>query len=223
MPRKIPYQKKKKCQNCDKLLKLKPRPNYTKMSRSYRSKQRIFLLKKLQQLASYASTISLSLLPVKFASNSVPARTFSTKDMKILTENDQTETAEFKHAKGRDEAMISYRKYQRFSTTAGLSLSSEYRIRKVYKRIDDKFRLLNNAFGYFFDAETKIKFVLKKTLQKMRANKITVNDDTFILKFCGDGTNITKSRLQIINFAFTVINDSTTAMSAKGNYILGIN
>ena len=220
MPRN--YQKKKKCNNCDKILKLKQRPNFNTMSKSYRSKQRIFLLKKLQQLASYASTINLELSPVIFINKDAPLRNFVKKDLKIIRDMDQHETAEFKHAKGRDEAMISYKKYKNFNDTAGLSLSSEYRIRKVYKKIDEKFRLFNNAFGYYFDVESKIKFVLKKTLQNLRAKNLIVKDNSFILKFCGDGTNITKSRLQIINFAFTVINDTTTAMSAKGNYIIGI-
>ena len=109
------------------------------------------MLKKLQQLASYASTINLELSPVIFINKDAPLRNFVKKDLKIIKDMDQHETAEFKHAKGRDEAMISYKKYKNFNDTAGLSLSSEYRIRKVYKKIDEKFRLFNNAYGYYFE------------------------------------------------------------------------
>lgn len=218
MPRRIPYQRDNSCKHCRKLLLIKPRMNYKRMSQPYQSKTKTFLMLHLNRIASFAFTLGLSLFNVKFKSSNFPRRF---EDFKILDETDYTESEQFTHAKARDEAMISYRKYRRFSKTANLGLSSEYKLRKIYEKIDSQINLSNNAYGYYLDSATKIKKVLTKTLEKMRTNNVEMKDNTFILKFCGDGTNITKSNLQIVNFAFTVINDSTTAMSAKGNYILG--
>ena len=91
----------------------------------------------------------------------------------------------------------------------------------------DKYKLSLNKFfelkksingkGYTVNCREKIEFVLKKFYEK---NKI-IQDNTFLIKLAGDGCSLNGSRVNILNFTFTIINDHENCMSSKGNYVLG--
>ena len=68
------------------------------------------------------------------------------------------------------------------------------------------------------DTLEKIRFVVKKYIEKSEIKE----NETLILKLGGDGTNITKANLKLLNFTFTCINQKSVAKTSKGNYILGI-
>lgn len=217
------YKKIQKCENCYSLLKIKNRKNYFDVNKFNKSRHKKFIFEKLSQISKFASTIGLVLSPVKFTKKAKIQnnKEFTKNDLKILEEERTEENETFLHSKAKDISMLSRRKYQSFRKICGPTLSSNYHVGKIYNKIHTAFPVMRNRHGFFLNPEEKIKFVLKKTLEKMQEDKLIIENNTFIIKFCADGTNITKSRLQIINFAFTIINDKTTAMSVRGNYILG--
>ena len=67
----------------------------------------------------------------------------------------------------------------------------------------------------------KIKFVCSKYLEKLASQtppEMVVNN-TFRLMICGDGVQITKTHLSLLNICFTLLNDGD--LSHKGLYTLG--
>lgn len=126
----------------------------------------------------------------------------------------------FKTIMAKDCSNLSERNYKIFRSTLGLSqLPTLKRLTKLKKNLNSIFKLSTNAYGAFVNPEEKIKFVIKQFLIR---EKEPVQDDTFIIKFSGDSTNITKANLKILNFAFTLINEKQTAKTSKGNYMLGV-
>jgi hypothetical protein len=77
--------------------------------------------------------------------------------------------------------------------------------------------LFKISIGVYLDPLEKIRFVIKKYIEK---NDI-IENEPLILKLGGDGTNITKANLKLLNFTFTCINEKNVAKTSKGNYILG--
>ena len=67
----------------------------------------------------------------------------------------------------------------------------------------------------------KIKFVCSKYLNKLTSQtpKGVVVNDTFKIMICGDGIQITKTHLNLLNICFTLLNDGD--LSHKGLYTLG--
>jgi hypothetical protein len=65
----------------------------------------------------------------------------------------------------------------------------------------------------------KVEFVLKKIIGNL--DNIVINNDTFIIKLSGDGKVITKTKTEINNIVFTLINDEKQCKTSAGNYILG--
>ena len=67
----------------------------------------------------------------------------------------------------------------------------------------------------------KIKFICSKYLEKLASQtppEMVVNN-TFRLMICGDGVQITKTHLSLLNICFTLLNDGD--LSHKGLYTLG--
>jgi len=67
----------------------------------------------------------------------------------------------------------------------------------------------------------KIKFVCSKYLKKLtlQTPQGTVVNDTFKIMICGDGVQITKTHLNLLNICFSLLNDGD--LSHKGLYTLG--
>ena len=70
--------------------------------------------------------------------------------------------------------------------------------------------------GFYVEPLQKIKFVCKKYLEKK-----TARVETFRIKLSADGTSITKSRVNVLVFTFTLLNDVKNAQSVFGQMILG--
>ena len=118
----------------------------------------------------------------------------------------------------KDETNLSKRKYKKFRQICkSANLPSYYLVKKMQKKLDRKNKIVTNQYGVYNKPLEKIQFVCGKYLQKYNA----VKDDIFIIKLSGDGTTITKSNVNLLNFTFTLINDWKTAMTSKGNYSLG--
>ena len=84
---------------------------------------------------------------------------------------------------------------------------------KIYNPSD------SNKMGAFIgEPILKIKFVCQKYLEKLKPPE-TVENNTFKIMICGDGLQITKTHLNMLNFCFTLLNDGD--LSHKGFYTLG--
>lgn len=77
--------------------------------------------------------------------------------------------------------------------------------------------------SYIKDPTSKIKFVCEKYLEKL--GKLIppekVKDNTFKILLCGDGVNLTRTHLNILNFTFSLVNDEDLRLG--GYYTLGKN
>lgn len=119
-----------------------------------------------------------------------------------------------------DGANMSQRNYIGFKKQMSISCMPSLNILTTFKkRLNQFFDLKKNEYGNFVDCKQKIEYVLKKIFTK---HSNVVKNDTFSLKFSGDGTNITKSSVQLLNFTFTVLNDQERCKTSIGNYILGM-
>ena len=90
-------------------------------------------------------------------------------------------------------------------------------VKNVRQKADKFFKIKNNDNGVFNKPKHKIRYMCKKFIE----NNGEIHNDTFIIKLAGDGTSVTKSGVNLLNFAFTIINDTVNAKSVNGNYILG--
>ena len=91
------------------------------------------------------------------------------------------------------------------------------KIDEIKIKMNKFFEIKINDFGAYVNVEEKIQFILSKIYLKL--NK-TIENDTFHLRFAGDGAMITKTRLTLMNFTFTVLNEKK--YSADANYLLGV-
>jgi len=67
----------------------------------------------------------------------------------------------------------------------------------------------------------KIRFICSKCVQKLASQtpqEMVVNN-TFRIMICGDGVQITKTHLSLLNICFSLLNDGD--LSHKGLYTLG--
>lgn len=62
--------------------------------------------------------------------------------------------------------------------------------------------------------------MIVKQFLKNREN--IISDNKLIIKYSGDGTNLTKSNKKILNFTMAIINDKNRCTTSNGHYILGI-
>jgi hypothetical protein len=93
---------------------------------------------------------------------------------------------------------------------------------KIYKLKQNE-----NGNGYKIkNCAMKIEFYLKKYYQRQirkiesTEDSLTIQqiipNDTFYLKLAGDGVSLNRSKVNILNFTFTILNDIENAMSVNG-------
>lgn len=66
-----------------------------------------------------------------------------------------------------------------------------------------------------------VKDKLNPVLEKFLLDGNIPTNNTFIIKFSGDSTNITKSHKKILNTVLSLINDEENANAAIGQYSIG--
>jgi hypothetical protein len=120
----------------------------------------------------------------------------------------------------KDAANMSEKGYINFRKEAnkiqGMRLPPLNRLNTFKKKMNQFFKVHKNQYGAYVSPKDKIEFVLNKIYQNL---KKTIVNDTFFLEFCGDGTLLTKTRLNILNFTFNVLN--VKDLSFRGHYTLG--
>jgi hypothetical protein len=206
----------------DKII-LRKRRNFFEISREGQRKCRHHIKEKTNDLNMFLKSMGLQFKCIEIVRrNDKVDEDFEIKIMnKTVTKfkTEETKTLLLDALKAVDEANMSEQSYRGFKKTMKLpSMPTLYRIRAHRSRLNSFFDLKQNDFGHYVDARQKIEYVLKKIYKKETTQ---IKDDTFFLKFSGDGTNITKTSVQLLNFTFTVLNDKGICKTSSGNYILG--
>ena len=73
--------------------------------------------------------------------------------------------------------------------------------------------------NHFIDPVQKIKFVCKKFLSR----KPNFPSNVFKIKLSCDGITISKTKVQLLNFSFNLLDDQKNALNVEHTYILGKN
>ena len=94
-------------------------------------------------------------------------------------------------------------------------MPSLYSIVNLRSKFNDIFNLSKNIQGYYLNVSEKINYILENIINDYP------NDYTFNLKVKGDGIKIGPN-LMLLNFDFSIINQSHKAKTSKGHYTLGM-
>ena len=117
----------------------------------------------------------------------------------------------------KDKTSISNAGYHELSMIS--NLPSSYQIKKYTKQMNDQYEIQNSPEGIVGvqqSLKTQLKFVITCLI-----NNGTQLPDTLRVKLTGDGTQIARG-FNVINFAFTVLEEGEKAMSVSGNHCLAI-
>ena len=126
----------------------------------------------------------------------------------------------------KDSANLSRRTYTTFKNKLNhiifekrSKLISEYKLNIFKIKMNKFYQLKRNSLGYFVDSFDKIKFTLTKIFNSLRNQNIEIKNNVFNLHLSGDGCSISKTKINIINFTFKVLNEGD--QSSTGLYTLG--
>ena len=123
--------------------------------------------------------------------------------------------------KARDQINISGKSYLHlkkvFTKIPNVRLPGLTRVDQIKLKMNKFFEVIQSESGAFVNVQEKIQFILNKIY--LTSNK-KIENNTFHLRFAGDGAMITKTRIIIMNFTFCVLNQKRS--NAESNYILGI-
>ena len=202
------------------------RINYFNLRDKFREKRKI--KEKLRQFNNYLNTYGLKFSNIEITSKN-ENNDFDLSIEEIIPEKKKAAICQT----ARDKASMSERSYKEFRNTikpiANLATLAECNAYKKKLNIVWPIRSLSDDLnenetyqGAFIDEPiTKIKFVCQTFLEKLNAEdkKKKIENNTFNLLLCGDGLQITKTHLNLLNFCFTLINDGD--LSHNGFYTLG--
>ena len=83
----------------------------------------------------------------------------------------------------------------------------------------NKLVVYSNQKGVFVSIREKLRIYMAQLHKNKKLNLIENN--TITIKFCGDGTNLTK-KSSIYNFCFSIIDQKKTCKTAFGHYLIGL-
>ena len=188
-----------------------------------KSKEKRKIKKKLDQFNKYLNSYGLGFNKIEISKQTVNNYMLDI-ETNTTQETEQSKAAICQTAK--DVALMSDKSYIKFrNTLSPFSKLSSLEECNIYKKRVNKFwNISGNEMGsYIKDPASKIKFVCEKYLEKL--SKLTppekVKDNTFKILLCGDGVNLTRTHLNILNFTFSLVNDED--LSLGGYYTLGKN
>ena len=172
---------------------------------------------KLDSFNSYLNSFQLALHQVEIKQvEEVPSNKFQLKIEQKIEEIDEN----FIFQTAREEAIMSNNAWikfrQRVNTIPGYDVPPLCRLIKTKKKLNQFYKIYQNEFGSFCDAKEKISFILTKIYKKLDKN---IENSKFMIEYCGDGTILTKTKINIINFTFNVLNAKNR--SHNGQFTLG--
>ena len=207
------------------------RKNYFQITKKHQRRQKAQLKRKLEDVEKFANQIGLKISQILLKKNN-NSMLNSTRNIDIIIkESDDNDLENLKKTKTlkclmfKEKANISNAKYTKTKSILDFAkLPAFYQLNKLKSKIDLLTHLrYENKLGIYVDALQKITLACTLYLRKRRAKEPNFKPDKFILKIACDGTNITRSRVSVLNLSFTIINDRERCKTAFGNFILGNN
>jgi hypothetical protein len=132
----------------------------------------------------------------------------------------------FKTQKARDLCNISQRKYFLFRQIMEFDtdvIAPDHSCNRIKKILDSMFPTVKNNYGFYLkDPIKKIKMGIECYIKKIQNDVVNENIDKIGIKFQADGTELTSKNMKHLNYTFSIVNDEKNAMSANGNFILGM-
>ena len=120
----------------------------------------------------------------------------------------------------KDRANMSEKNYIRFRKTCSkinsFKLPSLFKLNEFKFRLNKFFTIIKNEFGFYVEPDEKIKWILNKLYHK---ENFKLKNNIFRLHLSGDGMAASKTRVNLINFTFRVLNENNQKTSS--HYILG--
>jgi hypothetical protein len=104
-----------------------------------------------------------------------------------------------------------------FKKIIPIPLSSLVWVNELKFSLDKIFEINQNEKGFFFNPVQKLKFVIAKFLLK----KNDFKDKLVRIKLSADVTKISKTRIQILNFAFELLDDKDGISNVNRIFVLG--
>jgi hypothetical protein len=119
----------------------------------------------------------------------------------------------------KDEANCSDVGYDKFMKAFKMDFDfpSLDEIKTLRRQLSRVFKVENNLFGVYNSCVMKITYVCSSFIQ----NYGPVYNNELTIKLTGDGVNLSKKGVKLLNFAFNIIDDNANPMSIKGTYVLG--
>ena len=200
---------------------IRRRKSYFEVTRQQKHNQEKTMNNKLKNAQKYASSIGLIIESIILSKISTTTEMRLNKikiiikncEPKYISENEKI----FRCLIAKDRANVSCIKYKLIRSSLDfIYMPGINKIISLQKKINAFFPMKMNNYGVYCDPHLKIKYVCQKLLEK----NLYV-EDKFIIKLSCDGTLITKSSVHLLNFTFTVVNQSNVCKTARGNYILG--
>lgn len=208
------------------------RKNYFDSQKSQQRRHKESLIRKLEEAQDYARQIGLEITQLILRNQ--PLRSSSRSKIDIIVHKTSAENEsivktidkqkkEFKCLVFKDKTFISNLKYRLSRRILDFAdMPSLKKVIELKEKIDKLVELRPiNHYGVFVNVKQKITFACKFFLKKMRIFESNYNVEKFIIKISCDGTIITKSKVNILNVSFTIINDKKSCKTAFGNFILG--
>ena len=101
---------------------------------------------------------------------------------------------------------VSYKRF-RLKIKSFVQIPPLYKINIFKKKLNQFFKIYTNRYGVYVDSKFKIEFTLKKIYNNFINGNINMDERVFRIHLCGDGCQITKTKIKIIKFTFRVINE----------------
>ena len=147
----------------------------------------------------------------------------------ILFDDDDDESGELAEDEkvtmslmGKDEANLADKQYERLRSRCRLhkQLASLHQVKKKRAQLNQKITIHSNQYGFYIDPAQKLAHILSNFFFD-KIDDIASDHTVLRVKFACDSTLLTKSRVQILNVTFTILNDSQLAKTCVGNYLIG--
>ena len=221
--------KKRSIPNENNEIDIKRRKNqrkcYFDLSEIQKARNRRELRVHYKNLASCAESMGLAIDHISFIKNEGKPRNYvNCLTPKVFQEKKFSQQIEmaFKTLKAKDICNLSYKKFTLFKNSLGLEhvIPANGKCDKIKEKLNKFFEIEETSDGvYLKDPIKKIELVCKEYYKQ---NNRKIENGKIMLKVACDGTNLTTKNMKQLNITFTLINDKKNAMSAKGNFILGM-
>ena len=184
----------------------KTRKNHFLCRISQQRRNKISIAKRLSSVEEFCRNIGLRLDHIIITPDNLEKH----QDVKITVQNEKL-TESFKTLqllKAKDTANMSDLKYISFKNTLNEILPekipSMIKINKMQNKLNNFFKIKYNNYGFYVDPLQKIQFVCQNFIR--RNNNYSL-DKPIRIKLSADGTSISGTKINLVNFTFELLDD----------------